>query len=145
MGHLLERSFAAEELSQRKLPASRFLYLGYARIGAPRVGQDRTANEWIPDARKPRTPEEAAAVLNGSEGYSAVRLVKCDGVPEYSHGDLYQRGDATSFRAAFLNDCQDVLSAGLLNDAWNHKFPDQAVHMACALCSLLVCICMTLW
>jgi hypothetical protein len=106
---------------------------GCARIGAPRVGQDRTANEWILDTRKPRTPEEAAAVLKESEGYYAVRLVKCDGLPENSHGDLYEGADATSFRGAFPNDCQDVLSAGLLNDAWNHKFPDQAVAYGKAL------------
>jgi hypothetical protein len=72
--HLLERSFAAEELSQAEIVRFQEISIpGYARISAPRVGQDRTANEWILD-RKPRTPEEAAAVLKESEGYYAVRL-----------------------------------------------------------------------
>jgi hypothetical protein len=122
---LLGRSCDVEELSQAEIARFQEISIpGYARIGAPRVGQDRTANEWILDERKPRTPEEAAAVLKESEGYYAVRLVKCDGLPEYSNGDLYEGANATAFRGAFLNDCQDVLSAGLLNNAWNHKFPD---------------------
>ena len=120
----------SKKLSQAEIARFQEISIpGYARIGAPRVGQDRTANEWILDARKPRTPEEAAAVLKGSEGYYAVRLVKRDGLPEYSHGDLYEGADATSFRGAFLNDCPDVLSAGLLNDAWNHKFRTKQWHM----------------
>jgi len=45
----------------------------------------------------------------------------------YSHGGLYEGADETSFRGAFLNDCQDVLSKALLKEAWNHKFPEQAV------------------
>ncbi len=66
-------------------------------------------------------------MLKEFDGYYVVRLVKCDGVPVYSHGGLYDGADETSFRGAFLNDCQDVLSKALLADAWNHKFPEQAV------------------
>jgi hypothetical protein len=32
-----------------------------------------------------------------------------------------------------LNDCQDVLSKGLLSKAWNHKFPQEAVAYGKAL------------
>jgi hypothetical protein len=41
--------------------------------------------------------------------------------------------DETSFRGAFLNDCQDVLDKLLLNEAWNHKFPGEAVAYGKAL------------
>jgi hypothetical protein len=46
----------------------------------------------------------------------------------HSNGGLYEGADETSFRGAFLNDCQDVLNTALLKDAWNHKFPEQAVE-----------------
>ena len=62
-----------------------------------------------------------------------MRLVECDGVPKYSHGGLYEGADDTSFRGAFLNGCQDVLNKNLLNEAWNHKFPVEAVAYGKAL------------
>ena len=131
---LLERSFKEEELSSAD--ASRFKEIsipGYERIGAPRVGYDSAANEWILEARKPTSSEERAAVLKEFEGYYVVRLVKCDGVPEYSNGGAYDGADETSFRGSFLNDCEDVLGKALLEDAWNHKFPNEAVEYGKAL------------
>jgi hypothetical protein len=62
-----------------------------------------------------------------------LRLVSCDGVPYYSNGGLYDDIDQTSFRGAFLNACGDVLAKDLLNDAWNHKTPEQAVSYGRAL------------
>jgi len=131
---LVKRSFADGELS--KAEAERFQEIcipGYERIGAPRVGHDSAANRWILETRKAKTPEDEAAVLKEFEGYYVVRLVECDGVPKYSHGGLYEGADETSFRGAFLNDCQDVLSKDLLNEAWNHKFPEEAVAYGKAL------------
>jgi len=125
---LLTRSFAGEELSD--IEVARFQEIsipGYQRIGAPRVGSDAVANEWILQARKAQTPEEMAAVLKEFDGYYAVRLVECDGVPKYSNAGLYDGADELSFRGAFLSDCGDVLSKAVLNDAWNHKLPDDAV------------------
>ena len=125
---LLERSFADEKLSEAEIAHFNEISVpAYQRIGAPQVGRDSAANQWILDARKANTPEEVAAVLKKFDGYYVVRLVKCDGVPMYSHGGLYEGADETSFRGAFLKDCQDVLSKALLEDAWNHKFPEQAV------------------
>ncbi len=131
---LLERSFADEELSKEEIAHFQEICIpGHERIGAPRVGHDDAANQWILDARKAKTPEEVAAVLKEFEGYYVVRLVECDGVPKYSHGGLYEGADETSFRGAFLADCQDVLSKDLLNEAWNHKFPDAAIAYGKAL------------
>ena len=131
---LLERSFADEELSEAKVARFREICIpSYQRIGAPRVGLDSAANQWILEARKAKTPEETAAVLKKFDGYYVVRLVECDGVPKYSHGGLYEGADETSFRGSFLNDCQDVLSKDLLGEAWNHKFPEQAVAYGKAL------------
>ncbi len=125
---LLERSFADEELS--KTEVARFTEIcipGHERIGAPRVGYDDAANQWILQARKAKTPDEMAAVLKEFEGYYVVRLIECDGVPKYSSGGSYEGADETSFRGAFFNDCKNVLSKHLLNEAWKHKFPEEAV------------------
>jgi hypothetical protein len=125
---LLKRSFADEELSEADMARFQEISIpGYQRIGAPRVGQDHSADEWILRARQPKTAEEGAAILKEFEGYFVVRLVKCDGVPQFSSGGLYDGADETSFRGAFLNDCRDIIGGRLLNDAWNHKFPPEAV------------------
>jgi hypothetical protein len=131
---LLERSFADEELSKSEVARFQEICIpGYERIGAPRVGYDNAANQWILEARNAKTPEEATAVLKEFEGYYVVRLVECDGVPKHSHGGLYEGADETSFRGAFLNDCRDVLRKDLLNKAWNHKLPEEAVAYGKAL------------
>jgi hypothetical protein len=131
---LLKRSFADKELSERE--TARFQEISippYERIGAPRVGHDDAANQWILEARGAKTPEEVADVLKKYEGYYVVRLVKCDGVPRYSSGGLYEGADETSFRGAFFKGCQDVLNEDLLSDAWNHKFPEEALAYGKAL------------
>jgi hypothetical protein len=46
---------------------------------------------------------------------------------------LYPGADETSFRGSFLNDCRNVLGKKLLYDAWNHRFPEQAVAYGKAL------------
>ena len=125
---LLNRSFADKELSETEVARFQVISIpGYQRIGAPRVGSDSVANDWILQARKAKTPEEIAAVLKEFDGYYAVRLLECDGVPKYSNAGLYDGADDTSFRGAFLSDCGNVLTRDLLNDAWNHKLPDEAV------------------
>lgn len=125
---LLERSSAGKALSDAEVLGIKEISVpGYQRIGRPQVGRDSAANQWILDARKANTPEQIAALLKEYDGYYVVRLAKCDGAPQYSRGGLYVGADDTSFRGAFLNDCRDVLSEALLRDAWNHKFPEEAV------------------
>ena len=110
---LLERSFADKQLSDAEVTRFQEISIpGYQRIGAPRVGLDPAANEWILQARMATTPEEIAAVLKEFHGYYTVRVVNCDGVPKYSNAGLYEGADDTSFRGAFLNDCRDVLTRG---------------------------------
>jgi hypothetical protein len=124
---LLEPSFAGDEPS--KADVARFQEIsiaGYERIGAPRVGFDNAADAWI-KTRKAETPEAIAAVLKEFHGYYVLRMVTCDGVPNYSNGGLYDGIDETSFRGEFLKNCRDVLSKDLLNEAWNHKLPEAAM------------------
>lgn len=131
---LLERSFDDEELSEAEIQRLDEISIpGYERIGAPRVGQDSAANQWMIEAQDAKTPDEVAAVLKEFEGFYVVRLVTCDGVPKYSNGGVYDGVDHTSFRGAFLNDCPNVLPEAQLNEAWEHKYPEQAVAYGKAL------------
>jgi hypothetical protein len=125
---ILERAFAEHELSEADIARFQDISIpGYQRIGAPRVGYDSAADAWIIEARKADTPEEAAAVVKEFHGYYALRVVPCDGVPEYSNGGAYDGVDETSFRGAFLRDCRDVLGKDLLKDAWSSKMPEAAI------------------
>ena len=125
---LLRRSFADEKVSEAEIARFREISIpGYERLGAPRVGQDPAANEWILKARGAKTPEEVADVLREFDGYYAVQLVECDGVPRFTHGGLYEGADETSFRGTFLTGCEDVLPKILLADAWNNKMPEEAI------------------
>lgn len=131
---LLERSFADEELSPTEIARFQEIAIpAYERIGAPRVGFDKAADDWILEAREAKTPEEADLILREFHGHYALRLVQCDGVPTYSSGGMYEGADETSFRGAFLEDCSGVLSKELRSEAWNHKFPEQAIAYGKAL------------
>jgi hypothetical protein len=98
---LLERSFDDKELSAEVARFGEISSPGYERIGAPRVGYDKAANQWILKAQNAKTPEDTAAVLKKFAGYHVVRLVECDGVTKYCHGGLYEGADETSLRGAF--------------------------------------------
>jgi len=131
---ILKRAFADEELTEAEVARFQEISIpGYARIGAPRVGQDNTANEWILERNSAKTPEQIAAVLKEFAGYYVLRLVKCDGVPNFSNAGMYEGADETSFRGAFLQQCSNVLNKKLTVDAWNHKFPEQALAYGKAL------------
>ncbi len=124
---LLERSFKDEPSDKDTERFQEISIPPYERIGAPRVGYDPAADAWIINVRKGETPEEIETVLKDFHGYYVLRLVDSPGVPRYSHGELYEGVDDTSFRGAFLHDCEDVLSKALIEEAWEHKLPEAAI------------------
>jgi len=99
----------------------------YEQVGAPRVGYDAAADAWILEAQNARTAEEKARALERFHGHYALPLVKCDGLPEYTHANLYDGVDETSFRGKALELCGDVLATETIGEAWNNKFPEDAV------------------
>lgn len=131
---IVERSFGDEELTEQE--TTRFQEISipaFERLDAPRVGYDSAANDWIVAVRKAQTADEVAAVLKDFHGYFAVALVKCDGVPAYSHAGLYEGVDETSFRGSFLSHCKSVLNKDLIAAAWEHRFPESAIEYGQAL------------
>lgn len=130
---ILERSFNGEAAPGDEARFGEICIPPYERVGAPRVGFDRAADEWVIRASKASTPEQEAEVLREMHGYYVLRLVESDGIPKYSNGGLYDGVDETSFRGAFLDECGDVLPKDLFEEAWEHKFPDEAVTYGRAL------------
>jgi len=126
---ILERSFGDDEPAEKDIERFGEITIpAYERTGAPRVGYDRAADEWAIKARNASTPEEIANVLVELHGYHVLQLADCDGVPEFSHGGLYEGVDETSFRGKFLTMCTEVLSKELIEKAWEHKFPEGAIE-----------------
>jgi hypothetical protein len=129
---IVRRSFADGEISDAEF--ERFEAISqpaYASLGAPRVGIDVVANDWIAEKMADRMSREEA--IAEYHGYYALTLVDSDGLPKYSHGGLYEGVDETSFRGSFLKDCTLVLGQHMIDDAWNHRMPDEAVNYGKAL------------
>jgi hypothetical protein len=130
----LERTFEDEDLTDAEIARFHEISIpAYERLGAPRVGYDAAADAWIIEAKKVDTPEEVAALLKDFHGYYAIALVKCDGVPAYTHAGLYEGVDETSFRGKFLEACGDVLTEDQITAAWDHKLPEAAIAYGRAL------------
>lgn len=131
---IIGRSFKNEQISDVEIAQFDEISIpSYENVGAPRVGFDAAADAWIVEVRGARTSEEAAQVLKEFHGHYALPLVSCDGLPLYTHANLYEGLDETSFRGAFLKDCTDVLTGDQIAEAWEHKFPEDAVRYGRAL------------
>ncbi|WP_445455482.1 hypothetical protein [Flavobacterium sp. HNIBRBA15423] len=97
----------------------------YETIKAPRVGQDKEADEWIKGKyneleQKPPLDE----FLKEHEGFYVIELAKeQDGVPVYiSFGQ-----DENVFRGQFLQDCIGILGEDLVEEAWHTKMADETL------------------
>ncbi len=96
----------------------------FASIGAPIVGQDAAADDWVrstfADGRIPSMQSETEA-LEKMAGYCALQAMpECDGFPVYTHAYQYDGVDRTSFRGSFLPLCSAFLDDELVNAAWTN-------------------------
>lgn len=110
----------------------------YTDIGAPRVGIDAAADEWLQGLMRDNGDDRPLAeIVQQMHGYYAVEaLPDCDGFPVYSNGGLYDGVDRTSFRGKFLSDCEDILGDELLNRAWEHLQANELLAYGQALQSI---------
>jgi hypothetical protein len=97
----------------------------YETIKAPRVGQDKEADEWIRNKyneldKKPSLEQ----FLKEHEGYYVIELAKeLDGVPVY----IAMGQDENVFRGQFLQDCIDIIGEDLVNEAWETKLANETL------------------
>lgn len=117
------------ETEEQRLRRLELSVLPYECVGAPRVGEDPDADEWILAKKKPDETLTDKELLRRAQGYYVLALAPpCDGLPQYSHADLYEGVDATSFRGAFLDDCTDYLDKKTLEQAWTDVMrPEEAL------------------
>lgn len=123
---IIRRLFSEEELSEDEVERFQSISLpAYASLDAPRVGSDPAADNWIADQMADRmSREQAIAEYNG---YYSLALIESDGLPKFTNSGLYEGVDDTSFRGKFLESCTMVLSKELIEQAWNHRMPEEAV------------------
>ena len=84
-------------------------------LGAPRVGIDSAADEWLKERLlKAGQPEKLDEARKAMHGYCVLDLLpECDGFPPYSNYGAYRGVDRYSFRAQFLNDVDHILGSEL--------------------------------
>jgi hypothetical protein len=104
----------------------------YETLGAPRVAYDATADRWaLEEYRKRPWKRRFTSRRKWMEvfhGYYVLDLVPPnDGIPVYSNGGPGSYCEVCTFRAKFLEDCQDVIGDELLGEGWLHH---RAVELA---------------
>lgn len=92
----------------------------FEALGAPRVGFDAAADEWLRESmREAGRLDELAEAQSAMKGYYVLDLLPpCDGFPVYSSNGAYDGVDRFSFRAKFLDDVEDVLGPDLYQRAY---------------------------
>ena len=127
---LYEEIFEAEIKDQSLWKRLREIAISpYETLGAPRVGFDAEADRWAAEEYSKR-PWKKLFVSRRKwrkifHGYYVLDLVPLnDGIPVYSNGGAGSYCEVFSFRAKFLEDCQDVLGEELLGEGWIHHTAD---------------------
>ena len=108
----------------------------YEAVGAPIVGTDSAADAWALKHKPDDSEATDAEFLQQMAGYRVLDLVPkgCAGLPKYCNAPLYDEVDETSFRGAFLNDCEPIIGEELLARAWtDFMSPEEAVAYGQAL------------
>jgi hypothetical protein len=127
----LFRKSSKEELKRRREELERQYdeasIPAYTVVGAPRVGHDAAADEWLEQRLADRKPGvDPDDVRRDMQGYYVLELVTdCDGVPRYSNGGFGSYVEASSFRAQFLESCMDVIDKDLLEEGYEQMTPDK--------------------
>lgn len=101
----------------------------YACVGAPRVGFDAQADDWVRAryAEKPTKECSEQDLLRRMHGYHVLQLVKSPGVPRFTHGGLYEGVDYTSYRGQFVMACKDLITEELASRGYVEFTADEAV------------------
>jgi hypothetical protein len=92
----------------------------YATLGAPRVGFDAAADDWLREQLREQGREaEFAAAAADMRGYYVLDLVPdSPGLPVYTSGG-YDGVDRYTFRGKFLDDAQRIIGKQLYERAWD--------------------------
>jgi hypothetical protein len=98
----------------------------FTTIGAPRVGHDPAADDWLRERlEKSNRTGELAQLRIEMHGYHVLELMPpCDGFPVYSNHTVSDDLDRYSFHAELLSDLRNELGAELCELAYTMMLPD---------------------
>jgi hypothetical protein len=98
----------------------------YETLGAPRVGFDAEADDWLHDRLvKSGRDGELDQIRVEMHGYNVLELMPpCDGFPVYSNHKADERLDRYSFHAELLAGVADALGTELCERAHTMMLPD---------------------
>ena len=105
-------------------------------LDAPRVGQNDEATEYARKAYAQSDSELSEEEwLESKRGLPVPALIEgSDGLPSYTHGGLPgDRMPVYSFRAKFLEQCEDIIGFDLATDCWVSKDADGTLGFGKAL------------
>ena len=92
----------------------------FETLQAPRVGESAEADAWAREMYRKKAREGTEEEwLQKLRGFYVLALVpECDGLPRYSNGDPGGYVEPYSFRAKFLEDCEEIVGAEMLERAY---------------------------
>lgn len=94
----------------------------YETLGAPRIGIDDAADEWL---RTRVSDDDFYEMCMKMHGYYVLDLLlPCDGFPVYARSPTWPKLDRCTFRGALLADVRDDLG-GLYDEADLYKSADE--------------------
>ena len=100
----------------------------FETLGAPRVGFDAPADEWLRAQMRENGDEERfPEILEQMRGYYVLDLLpECPGLPVYTSAG-YEGVDRYTFRGKFLDDAKDIIGKKLYHRAWE-RMPARELH-----------------
>ena len=95
----------------------------FETLGAPRIGFDEQADRWAEEQYRQRPATEPSVSLESFmqdlHGCYVLEILPWnDGLPPYTNGSFGGWCELYSFRAQFLDICEDVIDEDLLKEAW---------------------------
>jgi hypothetical protein len=122
-----------EKLKGKKLPTKEELLQewfanqiqSYETLKAPKVGTDKSANDWIKQKYEESEKEiSETEFIEQHNGFYVIELSEDkDGVPPY----ISLGQDENVFRGQFLVDCTELIGEDLVAEAWNTKNAEETL------------------
>lgn len=124
--------------SEREALEERFREISitaFETLGAPRVGHDAAADDWIREKYEEVKPDITIEEwMEEFTNFWVLPLVPdCDGLPRYTNGSPGGHVEQYAFRGKFLDDCGHIIGDELLESAYVSKLPDELIQYGKAL------------